>query len=568
MLPPRSRPRTSSPIRARRRPAILSTFALGILLVAGNAGGAPLDVAGSWTGTFARTKPRATAAVTATLAQRDAQLTGWIGLALTSGAIDVPVVGKAKRRGLVLKGAVDGTDVRWTARRRGAELRGKLRVRGPAGTQKGILVVEPEADGGPRCGTDYFRDTVMPEVLVPVCGQCHVPGGLAELTTLRVTPGDPTATAASAAAHVDGAAPPASRLLRKPRAELPHEGGVQLTAGSPRDDVLRRWIELVADCIGGGEQSGASLYADYCAGCHAADAGGMAGGPGERTRPNIRCATRVADAVTSGRGDAMPPVAELGEVEIGKIAEHLDGLCREHGRTGAALFAGNCVSCHGADARGTTSALGVAGRHVRCHRGIADAVATGRTSASGDMPAFPGLAAADVAAIGDYLRDLCPPGGAGGDELFASNCARCHGDDAGGLPPPPGERRRPAVRCASPSWIADALATGRAAAMPSFPGVVASDVAALVSFLDATCTQNGRSGFDLYDGNCATCHGADAGGGRNALGVIGPDVRCSVESEFLDRISDGEGDMPAFPELVPDAPAIAAFVAGGFCDED
>jgi mono/diheme cytochrome c family protein len=533
------------------------------LLVAAPAWAAPLDVAGTWTGVLSRAHE--TSAGTGALAQRDAQLTGWLGLDVPGVAGDVPVTGKAKRRGLVVAGELDGTRVRWVARWRAqnGELRGRLRVRGAGGRLRGMLALH-RTDGGPRCGNVYFRDFVMPEVLVPVCAQCHVPDGLAEITTFRVTVDDPLATAASAVAHVDASAPLSSRLLRKPRAELPHDGGVQLEAGSARDEVLRHWIELVAGCLeGGGEQTGAQLYADWCAGCHGADAGGLPGGDGERARPAIRCATRVVDAVTTGRGDAMPPIPELNSTDLAKIEQHLDGLCDEHGRSGAELFASNCVTCHGPDARGATNALGVAGKHIRCHRGIGETVRNGL----GDMPAFSGLGPAEVSALGGFLLELCPPGSAGGDELYASNCARCHGDAAGGLPAPPGERRRPAVRCATAPRIADALDVGRGDAMPAFPGVGAADLGALTGFLDATCTAAGLPISDVYDGNCASCHGETAAGSTSALEVEGPDIRCSGDVGFANLIADGEGEMPAFPELAPDAAAIAAYVRGSFCQE-
>jgi len=104
--------------------------------------------------------------------------------------------------------------------------------------------------------------------------------------------------------------------------------------------------------------------------------------------------------------------------------------------------------------------------------------------------------------------------------------------------------------------------------MPSFPGLVAVDRSALAGFLDTACTEAGRPASELYDGNCATCHGADAGGGRSALGVDGPDIRCTESGDFAEKIMEGEDDMPAFPELVPDAAAIAAYVRASSCRDD
>ena len=56
----------------------------------------------------------------------------------------------------------------------------------------------------------------------------------------------PSATARSMAALVDASNPDASRLLQKPLDVLPHGGGVQITAGSAEETILRQWVELVA----------------------------------------------------------------------------------------------------------------------------------------------------------------------------------------------------------------------------------------------------------------------------------------------------------------------------------
>src|SRR5262249_5224264 len=100
--------------------------------------------------------------------------------------------------------------------------------------------------------------------------------------------------------------------------------------------------------------TGPELLAGNCASCH--------------QPPSVRCATRVADAVRVGRATAMPafPVATMPASELQRLIDTLNGLCADAGRPVADLFAGNCQSCHGANAAGATSALGVSGVDIRC----------------------------------------------------------------------------------------------------------------------------------------------------------------------------------------------------------
>ena len=50
-------------------------------------------------------------------------------------------------------------------------------------------------------------------------------------------------------------------------------------------------------------------------------------------------------------------------------------------------------------------------------------------------------------------------------------------------------------------------------------------------------------GKELYEANCAGCHGADA------QGVSAPPIFNEVDEAFFDAIKNGKGYMPAFPEL-------------------
>jgi len=92
--------------------------------------------------------------------------------------------------------------------------------------------------------------------------------------------------------------------------------------------------------------------------------------------------------------------------------------------SGAALYASNCSSCHGA-----------AGGNL-VGRGLSSAeIGAFTTSGGAGMPGFGStLSAAEIDAITAYLVSLepgasttTPAGGGSGADLYAANCAPCHG---------------------------------------------------------------------------------------------------------------------------------------------
>ena len=90
-----------------------------------------------------------------------------------------------------------------------------------------------------------------------------------------------------------------------------------------------------------------------------------------------------------------------------------------------------------------------------------------------------------------------------------------------------------------------------------------TEVEAIAAHLAGLCS--GLPG-DRFASNCATCHGATAGGGRNADGVRGPNIRCTGANDFLEKLRFGDDAMPAFPELgSTGAGAVASFVQQNFC---
>ncbi len=154
------------------------------------------------------------------------------------------------------------------------------------------------------------------------------------------------------------------------------------------------------------------------------------------------------------------------------------------------------------------------------------------------------------------------PGGGGttGADLYGANCASCHGPDARGL------QGRPDVRCNK--RIHDPVRNGRRGTigeMPAFPDLADADIAAIQAYLDGLCPVDQASGADLYAGSCASCHGSQAAGGQNAEHVRGPDIRCTEAGDFFEKVTRGEGAMPAFPELPAAAIERIAVYVQGFC---
>lgn len=300
-------------------------------------------------------------------------------------------------------------------------------------------------------------------------------------------------------------------------------------------------------------RTGADLFASNCQTCHGADAHGGQNALGVEGT-DVHCNRDVSDAVKAGRPPEMPPFTAMTDADVASLQEYVDALCPAGTATGADLFAGNCARCHGEDARGVADR----GPSVRCSKNIADPVRNGRPDAVPSMPSFPLLPGGEIALIQGFLNGLCPPGSAGGTELYAANCASCHGADAAGL----GEA--PDVRCAT--RIDDAVLVGRGDAMPAFGSMAGPDLASITTRLGTLCTQNGRTGASLYAGNCSTCHGATAQGGQNALGVSGPDVACTGEGDYQEKVQFGDDEMPAFPALsAGDVSAIVTYVHGAFC---
>ncbi|WP_370979093.1 cytochrome-c oxidase, cbb3-type subunit III [Agaribacterium sp. ZY112] len=105
---------------------------------------------------------------------------------------------------------------------------------------------------------------------------------------------------------------------------------------------------------------GARLFANNCAVCHGADAGGNFGFPDLSDNDWLYGGTpeHIQASITHGRNGAMPawgPI--LGEEKTAQITEYvLQASGQEHdadaAELGSDLYAQNCAACHGADAKG------------------------------------------------------------------------------------------------------------------------------------------------------------------------------------------------------------------------
>jgi mono/diheme cytochrome c family protein len=390
--------------------------ALFVVLGVGLASAAPIptfDVTGTYGGQLEVTRPRQVATSSGTLSQAGRTVTGMVtvttSLPALNGSYDVRGTVRGTHVRLAGPGAT-GAHLVWRATISATGLAGPARLHAPGAHAAGRLALDRAPTGNvANCDAvftqnqTFFVGQVMGEVLEPVCAACHAAGGQAQATRLRVTPADPLATARSTALLVDPTTPASSRLLQKPLALVAHGGGQQLQPGSAQEQVLRQWVDLLAQshCTAGGGgtgNTGADLYVANCASCHGGDAAGGAG------FPDVRCTvrSRVFDAVRAGRGNgrAMPSFgpADLSNAAVTQIVGYLAGLCT--GRP-ADVYASNCATCHGPTGTGGRNADGVRGSNIRCSGGgeLVDAVRSGGEG----MPAFE-LSSARVQGLATFLR--------------------------------------------------------------------------------------------------------------------------------------------------------------------
>ncbi|HSB91204.1 MAG TPA: c-type cytochrome [Anaerolineales bacterium] len=144
-----------------------------------------------------------------------------------------------------------------------------------------------------------------------------------------------------------------------------------------------------------------------------------------------------------------------------------------------------------------------------------------------------------------------PPSAALGQPIYATHCARCHGDDGKGVVP--GARDftdLDFVRGESPASFYATVADGRGE-MPAFGNELTSDQrwdAVFYVWRFSTNSETLALGQTIFQANCAVCHGSDGTG--KVLGAADfTDLRVvddQAPRDFYLTVTQGKGSMPAW----------------------
>lgn len=212
------------------------------------------DVTGSFEGQITGGKITTPINAAAALTQTGKSVLGTLAL---DGALPgvYNVNGKATPKVLKLSGfGPAGVKLSYTGKIKGEVVKGKVKLKPSGKPTAGVLTITRNAataDGSScdavyNANTTLFADQVLGQALT-ACTACHVTGGQAGPTRFHVTTNDALATARSLATMVNSANASASRIIEKPLNLVPHGGGVQITADSTQDQILRDWVALVAN---------------------------------------------------------------------------------------------------------------------------------------------------------------------------------------------------------------------------------------------------------------------------------------------------------------------------------
>jgi len=254
----------------------------------------------------------------------------------------------------------------------------------------------------------------------------------------------------------------------------------------------------------------ASLFNSTCSGCHGPDGGNLV--------PTPLTSDQLASVITNGRA-AMPGYASsLSGEQIQALATYLINQSTAPApttttttapgtqpRTGAAVWASDCASCHG------PAGGNVAGTALSRSQ-LVSVISNG----TGSMPGFKSrIPAEEIAAVADYLRattgtttTTAPGTEPDGVTLYMQNCAICHGPHGEG-----GSGGAIAGSGLSPSDIRLIITDGTGSMTGFGSKLGTADIAALVDhvagIVRSLSSDSGADGTE-GDGEASSVGGSDS----------------------------------------------------------
>ena len=159
-----------------------------------------------------------------------------------------------------------------------------------------------------------------------------------------------------------------------------------------------------------------------------------------------------------------------------------------------------------------------------------------------------------------------------GSAIYQAQCAACHGVSGAGTDDGPG------LLSAGEASADFYLRTGR---MPlSAPGqravrqdpvLTAAQIELLTQYVGSISNgppiptvQSGgdlHKGWELYQANCAACHGATGSGNAIGWGTVAPDLHDADRLEIAEAVTIGPGEMPPFDLSRQDLAALVEYVS-------
>jgi ubiquinol-cytochrome c reductase cytochrome c subunit len=329
-------------------------------------------------------------------------------------------------------------------------------------------------------------------------------------------------------------------------------GGMPAFGPTIEAERLQAVVAFVAD-FAEADTAGGAIFASQCAPCHGAAGEGGVG-------PNLQVSTlssaELIALVSHGAGAMSTFGGALTPAEIELVAAYAESLRivppEEPGELddgSAAIYAEQCAGCHGEDASG-----GIAPALLGTELAV-DGFEAIVSNGSGSMPAFgDALSDADIGALASWLAELSAAPGdqsalvAAGAEVYSANCATCHGVDASG-----GTGPALTATTLGDDEIASVVGSGQGA-MPGFAETLSTDdITALIAYIETAVEAASPSepatgpatisGQAVFIANCATCHGADGGGGSGPSLIRGK----LTANEIISQVYGGHAqNMPAF----------------------